>query len=110
MAALKFKGIEIELADGVVRVAPPLNMRALMLYGDAIGKFDGSMNSECMETAVSVIHSSLVRNYPELTRDDVLDLVDVVNVGSAMQAVMGVSKLKERVESGEALRASTGPS
>ncbi len=46
--------------------------------------------------AIEVIHSALSRNYPELTIEDVEELVDLGNFSEVFQAVMGVSMLKKK--------------
>jgi len=112
MSIVKFKGVPIVLADGVTRIAPPLNMRALMNHHETVVKFDGQLTTQNMVAICEVVLSSLSRNYPDLTMDNMLDWIDVVNAEAAFQAVMGVSKLEARSDdAGEAGEAgSTGQS
>lgn len=102
---LKFKGIEVEFADGVTRVCPPLTLRTLQVLQDRIAAYTGGADPKNVELVVDAAHSSLVRNYPEITRDAVLDLIDLGNMAAVMSAVMGVSGLvaKGGAPSGEAM-------
>lgn len=45
-------------------------------------------------TVIDVAHKSLKRNYPEITRDDVADMLYIDQLEEIMAAVMSVSGLK----------------
>ncbi|WP_336932393.1 hypothetical protein [Acinetobacter bereziniae] len=56
-------------------------------------------------TVIDVAHKSLKRNYPDITRDDVADMLYMDQLEEVMAAVMSVSGLKNKEaqegESGE---------
>ena len=51
---------------------------------------------------VDCLHGALVRNYPDMTRADVADLVDLGNMEEVMTAVMKRSGLVSAQEANEA--------
>lgn len=113
------KGVEIE-AGGYIWTMPPLNMRQVREYQDALKvtapdiAADATKEQalEAMKTAermsfdagLNAIHAALSRNYPGLTLDDVLDIADASNFQAMLAAMNGVSGL---VTSGEAPARST---
>ena len=52
------------------------------------------LNKEQMEIVTEVTHAAVSRNYPELTVDDVEDMLDLRNVQVILLAVMGQSGLE----------------
>lgn len=93
MTTLKFKGIEVEFSDGVTRVCPPLTLRTMQVLQERLAAYTGGTDPRNVELVVDAAHASLVRNYPDIARDDVLDLIDIGNMARVMSAVMGVSLL-----------------
>ncbi len=103
MAALKFKGIDVEFSDGIIRTVPPLTLRTMQALEARLTSYKGGADPESVALVQDAVHASLVRNYPDLTTDDLLDLMDIANMPRIMSAVMGVSLLVERPASGEAV-------
>jgi hypothetical protein len=106
--ALILKGAEIELGGRKFTV-PPLNLNALERLGPKFTELTRAMDSndfgqmftsENVNNLTEIIHASLVRNYPELTANDVKDLVDLGNLKEAFEAVCAQSNLK-KVAAGE---------
>lgn len=78
-------------------VAPPLPLKIFRTKADWIKAVSGLSELPGpveVEAITGLVHASLVRNYPELTVQEVEDLLDVVNMGPAIEAVMGVSGMK----------------
>ena len=92
---VKFKGISLELG-GKAYVVPPLNLGALEQFQDRLEKFSGGIDPESVKTVIDVTHAALQRNYPDITRNDIAELIDVGNMSEVMQAVMDVSGLRRR--------------
>ena len=106
----KIKGITLELG-GEDFVVPPLPLGALESLQERIEVFTGGLDKGSVATVIDCLHASLKRNYPDKTREDVADLVDVANMGEVMQAVMDVSGMRRKQIEAEAagnLAASTG--
>lgn len=104
----KFKGVNVEFSDGTVLVVPPLTLGAVEVLQDRLEAFKGGLDKESIALAVDATLMALSRNYPEMTRDKVMDLVDLSNMCEVMEAVMDVSGLKRKAQaaSGEALAGS----
>jgi hypothetical protein len=79
---------------------PPITLGALQQLEPGIAGFTADMtNTKQIDTVISLTHAALKRNYPEITRDEVGELIDVGNVVDVYRAVMGISGVKR---SGEA--------
>lgn len=116
-------GVEVQLADGNTYVFPPLALGSLELMQEKLSAFrGGAIDAESIKTVVSVAMHSLRRNYPALTRKDVVGvchedengdivwdkpgLLDVGNMKEVMDAVMDISGLKRKEQEAEKARAS----
>jgi hypothetical protein len=92
------KGIAIE-AGGYTWEMPALNMRQLREYQESLAALDMTNEYAVFETSIRAVHAALGRNYPGLSLDDTLDIVDAGNFQAVMGALRGISGL---VTSGEA--------
>lgn len=82
-------------------VLAPLTLDQIQALTAQIEKLGAVANmADLVATALPVIHASLMRNYPDMTLEDVRALVDVGNIRKASQAVIGVSGF-EFAEPGE---------
>lgn len=82
----RIKGTEFDFGTKKL-VIPPLSLGALDRYREALE------TAPEPNTIVDVTHAALVRNYPDMTRDEVADLVDLDNMHEVFNIVMNVSKL-----------------
>lgn len=92
---VKFGGIKVTIG-GKDFIVAPLNLariKKLRTELEAVQGFKGSktLTDEQINIYVSIIHSALTRNYPDMTREEVEDMVDLVNLGPIFQAIMGIS-------------------
>lgn len=87
---VKHKGTPVIFA-GRVLVVPPLPLAFIEERGAELEKFTGTLAD--VSLVVDCLAASLVRNYPEMSRADVLDLVDIGNMEEVMEAVMARSGL-----------------
>jgi hypothetical protein len=87
--ATKFKGITLSLG-GQDYVVPPLNFRSLQDLQARLEQFSGGTDVASIGIVIDSLHGALQRNYPDVTRDQCVDMLDV------MQAVMDVSGLKRK--------------
>lgn len=97
----KYKGLALTLGDRDL-VVPPLNFRAMQQLLPRIEKFTGGIDTESLDLVVDAAHAALTRNYPDLTRDDVIDMLDLDNMGQVMDAVMDVSGLRRKTQEAKA--------
>lgn len=82
-------------------VVPALSFRQLKEHKASINKLGGGLAGEDqLEDVAVVVHAALSRNYPELTRDAVLDLLDLRNSAVCVASIMGQSGLVAMGEAG----------
>lgn len=85
-------------------VVPPLTLGQLRRHEEDLKKVRDitpfSPVAE-VEPAIRVIHAAMTRNYPDLTREALEDLLDMGNVGRVFLAVCAMSGL-ERAREGAA--------
>ncbi|MFG7180669.1 hypothetical protein ACGYQ5_14170 [Burkholderia pseudomallei] len=108
------KGIDVTLGRETY-VVPPLNFRLLQELADSIAIVNkgGSFvaDAETRNAFVDVIHASVQRNYPDVTREQIVDALDVSNAQTAMLALLGVSGFERKAKAngeGAPLGESTG--
>ncbi len=94
---VKHKGVPM-VFDGKTYVLPPITLGKLEQLQARLVKLDRNdvLGPESVRTMLDAIHVSLQRNYPELTREEVGELVDVGSMVDAFEAVMDVSGLKRK--------------
>jgi hypothetical protein len=94
-----------DLIDGVVIrmggrdwIVPPLTFRQLRrlqpkLEGLARIRLGGDMSLEHVTTLCEIVQAALARNYPELSLDDIEDLLDLGNARAVVTAILTGSGL-----------------
>lgn len=90
--AVRFPGIAIVLG-GDTFIMPPLALGKLEQLQKRIQNFTGGTDADSINTVLDCAHAALARNYPEMSRDELGELVDVGNMMEVMQAAMDVSGL-----------------
>lgn len=104
---VKIKGVAVEL-NGQEFIVPPLTLRSLEQLLPKIKSIDENehkFSKESIDTILSAAHAALQRNYPDITRDDLFDLLDTDNMTTVFEAVMGASgltKTRGEAQAGEA--------
>jgi probable phage associated protein len=64
---------------------------------ERIGTFDGNVqDAKQISTVIDCAHAAMKRNYPDMTREEVADLIDIGNMNEVFAAVMDVSGLKRK--------------
>ena len=85
------EGVKVEL-NGREFIAPPVNLAFVRAHSDF---FEGR-KSPTLAFMSDAIFASLKRNYPDLTQDELEDVLDVGNMKQAFNAVMGTSGVEEK--------------
>lgn len=94
--AVKVKGVPVVLG-GDIYIVPPIALGALEQLQERIASFTGDVTDlKQVATVIDAAHSALKRNYPDMTRDQVADVIDVGNMADVFEAVMDVSGLKRK--------------
>jgi hypothetical protein len=101
-AVSKIKGISIDIG-GEQRIVPPLSLHSLEQLLPRLNAFKGdASNVEDISIVVDSTHEALLRNYPEITRDEIARGIGLENFLEIMEAVMDVSGLKrQKLEANE---------
>jgi hypothetical protein len=100
MSVVKVKGVEFDFGDQLL-VIPPLSLSALEQLQEKLSAFDGTLSSASTGTVVDCVHAALLRNYPDMQRESVSNLLDVGNMMDVMACVMDVSGLKRKAQEAE---------
>lgn len=91
-------GTEIKMG-GETYIVPPLNFKRLRKIQPLLSKLSTStpgaadLTDAQFDAAVEIVHVALTRNYPDLERDKVEELLDLRNLPVVMAAIMGQSGL-----------------
>lgn len=92
---VRIKGTEVEMG-GETFVVPPLNLASLEQLEDRLAAFTGDVfKAEQRAIAIDATLAALRRNYPDMTRERLAELLDVGNMARVVAAVMGVSAIPE---------------
>lgn len=96
-------GITVTLGD-VAYIVPPLSLGALESLQDRLASFDtGKVTPGSVSVVVDATLLALKRNYPDMTREAVANVLDLGNMLEVMQAVMDVSGVhRKAAEAGKA--------
>ena len=94
MAAIaKIPGVELTLG-GEKYILPPLSINSLIQIKPRIDAFMNSADPtdlESLNTVVDAAAAALLRNYPEMTTDEIGNLIDLGNMQDVLRSVMDVS-------------------
>lgn len=94
-------------------IVPPLTLgqlRRLMPKMRQLTEIGASMGEPQISVLVDIVTAALQRNYPEMTTDQVENLLDLGNAGAVLSAVLTGSGLKpDGAAVGEALAPGTNP-
>jgi hypothetical protein len=83
---------------GMTLIMPALNLKKLKEQADVILAMDQAKTAvEQLSIASGVVHSALQRNYPEITLEEVEELLDMTNMQAVISAVLGQDAPGERM-------------
>ena len=86
------------ILGGVERVFAPLNFRAMRTLGPRFGLLsqltpEKGFTPEAQDLVLEIVHASLLRNYPDVTLDEIAEHLDTANAPSILLAVLNGSGL-----------------
>lgn len=90
-------GVKINLG-GRDYTVPPLTLRMLRKHGEnlrQLSTLDDIPTPEQIDAISAIVLDAMCRNYPELTKDDLDDLVDMRTLPKLFRAVAGQSGLTQ---------------
>ncbi len=92
----RFAGVDVEIG-GRSYCVPPLSLGALERFWPFVQSLgNGSAAASPMELlakTAELVHQALKRNYPELTEDDVKEMLDIKNFRQVLDSVLTASGL-----------------
>jgi hypothetical protein len=92
----RFEGEEIQLGNEKY-IVPALSLRQVRELSPKLDKLEadgaGLPGLDQIDAVVEVLHAALKRNYPEMTKDQLLDLIDLGNLTALIKAAMRTSGL-----------------
>ena len=90
------EGIDIRIG-GKTLTFPSLSLKQVrVLLPKLQTATASSFDAENMDTILEVVHAALTRNYPEMTKEELEDGLDMRNMAQAMKAVMAISGLEAK--------------
>jgi hypothetical protein len=91
-------GIEFDFGGGRVYTIPPLSLGALQRLQCQLDDMQNAaaLQPATVTTVVQAAHAALKRNYPQMTFDDVAELVDVGNMYDVIACVLDVSGMRRK--------------
>jgi len=92
---VRIQGIPVTIS-GVTYMVPPLNLASLKALETRLTTFKGGVDPESVDVVIECTYAALKRNYPEITKEWVADILDLGNMQDVMTAVMDVSGLKRK--------------
>lgn len=90
-AAPLLDGVAVQLGRREF-IVPPLNLRAVRKVIPLLPVLEGkSGEGSFLDAAVELLALAIQRNYPDITKDEIEELVDLGNLPRLVEAVMAVS-------------------
>lgn len=98
---VKIPGVVVSMGGEDFEI-PPLTLGALESLQKRIENFSlGALDAASLNTVIDAVFAALKRNYPDMTRERVSDLLDVGNMQAAFEAVMDISGLIRKGQGAE---------
>lgn len=99
-AGIAVPGMWTDFGGGREYLLPPLSLGALELMQKDLAELPtlSAIEPRAIATMIDATHAALRRNYPEISRQQVGELVDVANMGDVYERLMDVAGIKRRAE------------
>jgi len=89
----------VTIGDEAYRI-PPLGFLQIQEFGEdvaSLDKIEGNRPSnEQMQTIFRIVHAAMSRNYPDLTVEEVADMIDLGNYTQILIVVLAISGFEKR--------------
>jgi len=101
-------GIEVILG-GTNYLVPPLSLGNLEIFQHRLKTFEGGLDPASVSTVIDVTLAAINRNYPDMTRERLGEIMDVSDMADVMLAVMDVAGVRRKAAAEEKAKASSPP-
>lgn len=95
---VKYDGVNVTI-DGRDYTVPPLCLRDIKRLLPKMATIEDATPIEAMDTLCEIVHMAMLRNYPELTREELEVMLDTSNINEISEKVMQASGLKKKAAS-----------
>jgi len=95
-----YKGKEFEFG-GKIYIVPPLNLGAIEQLEDDLANFNTMSVAKQSKLALSIVYLALKRNYPEISREEVGEFIDIGNMHQVIPAICDLSGLVGSADGGQ---------
>lgn len=104
-------GIEYNFGGGRVYTVPPLALGALQRLQKKLEALSTAAmtDPQSIATVIEATHSALRRNYPDITEDQVGELVDLGNMHDVIGCITDVAGIRRKAEADEKNRPALPP-
>jgi hypothetical protein len=72
-------------------ILPPLSLGFIRRNWAMLQGMDKLSGEDSLSASITVLHAALSRNYPELAKEELEDLLDMRNIAAVMDALKNVS-------------------
>lgn len=90
--ATRYPG-EVVTLGGRDFVVPAMSLGMLKRHRNLLENIESMQPFDALEGVVALVHDALCRNYPDITREEVEDLIDFDNAPMVLQVTARASKL-----------------
>jgi hypothetical protein len=96
-------GVEYDFGGGRVYMLAPLSLGALEVLQERLTALPTleAMDPVAIRTMTDATHMALLRNYPEITRAEVGELVDVSIIGDVYECLLDAAGVRRKAQAAE---------
>lgn len=84
----KHKGVTFDFGGGNIYVIPPISVVSMVKLRGKMKTIEVAMKQNDwtagVDACIDVVHEALIRNYPDMTRDQVANMMDLGNIADAI--------------------------
>jgi hypothetical protein len=93
-------GVEYDFGGGRVYMLPPLSLGALEVLQEKLSALPtlDSMDPVAIRTMTDATHMALRRNYPDITREEVGELVDISIIGDVYGCLLDAAGVRRKAQ------------
>jgi hypothetical protein len=93
-------GVKYDFGGGRVYVIAPLSLGALQIMQDRLAQLPtlNSIDPLAVSTMIEAAHMGLKRNYPDITVEEVGELIDLSNMAEVYECLLDAAGVKRKAQ------------